>query len=462
MVRIRASWAVVAVLGLVVLVGGPGPAHAEWPPFSLKLTSQLAANQISYYLRLSGAKEWSPMDVAIKVPLPAGTRLVEAKSDHPGVEVSFDGKEVSFLAAVVHGSLQDLHITVEIIDPQVTVFTTRAYVVWKGDPPGTYLGRDVTIDLSKPMLTWTGPFSFLNLEFYAVSEGDTVTYSMRPTNTGWLRMWDLKIELPVPEGTAVVGTEAPPGFVGGSDGRIVSFSTLELPQAAWYNPLRFKISTVGLAQSVVSTRALAIWKNDGWGVPDRYPPQDQLESGYLVVYPHADQLVVAGLVGDVPFDYYDVTSVAFMPQQSDLLVVFYTMGDVTTSGDTVEFDLFIDSDCRADTGDAVSDTRGADFRAVYDNQYQDAGVELWDSNTKEWNRIASIKGSSPTGAHTISMWIPYQLLPGGTGLCWAADAIPWNRKGYKPYPPGDEILNGDDTRLPLPEWHTPWGSGATR
>ena len=460
MVRIHASRVVAAVFGLLLLAGAPGRVHAAWPPFWLDLTPHYDANRISYTLRLSVEEDVTLMDAELKLPLPAGTRLVEAKCDYPGVEASSDGKDVYFRASVVHGSLAGLHVTVEITDPQLRVFTTRAFVAWKGNPPGSYLGRDVVVDVANPAVNWRAPSSSLALGFNAVSEGDTVTYSFRPMNTGWLRMWDLIIYVPVPQDAAVTGYDVPLGFMAGSDGHTVSFSTLELPEGAWVNPSRFKITTQALAQPVVATQPWATWKNEGWGVPSRYPAQDSLKSGYLVVVPHADQLVVGGMVGNVPFDYYDLTSVAFLPQQSNLLVVFYTMGDVTTSGDTVEFGLYVDSDCRADTGSPVADNTGADFRAVYHNQYRDAGVELWDADAQDWNRIASIQGSSQTGANTVSMWIPYRLLPGQARMCWATLADSWNRKGYKPWPPSDQIESEEETRLPLPQWHSQWGSAA--
>jgi hypothetical protein len=310
---------------------------------------------------------------------------------------------------------------------------------------------------TRPAPIWA-PEAFLSLAFHAVSDADTVTYSIRPMNVGWLRMWDLKIDVPLPENATLTGYEAPLGFVPASDGQTVSFSTVELPQAAWVNPLRLKISAEALDQPVAATQASATWKNVGWGVPDQIPAEDRLDSGYLVLYPHANQLVVAGMVGNVPFEHYDLTSVAFLPQQADLLVVFYTIGDVPGSGDTVEFDLLIDGDCRAETGAPVAENRGADFRAVYDSQYRDAGVELWDAKSAAWKRVASIQGDSPTGAHTTSIWIPYRLLPSQTGMCWVAQANTWNRGGYKPYPPADEILSEEETRLPLPQWQGQWGN----
>jgi hypothetical protein len=125
----------------------------------------------------------------------------------------------------------------------------------------------------------------LLLEASAVVADDVITYSLFPFNCG-LRMWDMTVKLPLPEGTEFISAEGSGPFAASFDGREVSFKAVELPERERYT-LQAKVSTAGVSEPAVVTHAWAQWRNVGFGVGRIQPPKTDIRTGDIVVQPHA-------------------------------------------------------------------------------------------------------------------------------------------------------------------------------
>ena len=447
------------LIGLLVLLPTTGQVFAQWPPFSLVLSPSYSDGIITYNVELTNSTEAELRDVTIKVPLPAGTEFIEGQSVYPGVQITYDGTEVTIFADVVHRILNNVSFSVSVQDTNIQDFATRPWVKWSGDQPGDYLADEVTVDITQTPLDWTDPFPFFSLRTSALVDGNTITYSLYPRNEGWLRIWDLKISIPLPEGTKFVSAEAPGSFTAGFDGQQAHFTTIELADDVNLEPLRLTISIDDGVGGMVVTRAWASWKNDGWGVGTDYAPEETLATGWIVVQPQVPQLVIVDSVEDVPFDYYDLTGISFQPDGDELKANFFTVGDFTAQEDPVAFNLYIDADCQAGTGDPVTEGIGAEYAVGFVPYIQESYFEVWDQQSQTWVPQEDVFIPAATGdsGNTVSLWLPLGLVRQDGQLCWAADAISWNSGNYVPYPTPDEIIYVPDAVIVPEIW---WASAS--
>lgn len=442
---------VIYVVLVLVLNLLPERAYAQWPPFWLGLTPSYDDGKITYSVQFYSWADWAMTHLTFKIPLPEGTRFLEA-SAQPGTSVDFDGAEVTFFTSFLPDpfrpgryyptSIEDAFFVVEVTDPTVTVFTTHAWITWQGDQPGDYLTEDVSIDVTKQPLNWEAPsFSSLQLEASATAADDVITYTVYPKNVYWQRMWDLKVNVAIPEGTTFLSAEAPPSFVTSFDGREVSFSTLEVKPYAEAGPLSFKVSTEEVTAPFVITHAWAAWKSVVWeGVG-----AEETRTGDIVVQPHTSQWVASDMIGDVPFSNYDLTSIALQEDGPALKIIFYTAGDLGPVGDLLTYSLYIDSDCRTDTGSWIYD-RGAEYLVWYDHEWGGAIFVFWDEEEKNWNWAESGVVDSLAGGRMVTIWVPYDLLDDGKQFCWVGEASNAT-EAFRTVPWDDQVPNGEDLRL---------------
>ena len=309
----------ISVALLLTLLLVPGNAHAQGPPFWFDLIPSHEDGKVTYAIGFHSDVDWMMGDLTFKIPVPPGTRFVRAVADPAGIiAVDLDGEEVTVSATTIGGSIPDVRLEFAVIDETTSVITAHAWISWEGDQPGDYLTSDVSIDLTggqpleseepsggQPLewepLEWEEPWTlFLDLSASAVVEDDVVTYSIYPRNEGWLRMWDLKINVPIPEGTTFLSAEAPDPFVTDFDGREISFFTLELAQGIDVDPLRFEVSTQGMTDGFAVTRVYGFWKNAGWGVGTYYAAEGQVSTGDLTIHPGVTQMVVTDVPADAP------------------------------------------------------------------------------------------------------------------------------------------------------------------
>ena len=448
---------VIYIVLLLILIPAPERVYAQWPPFSFSLTPSYEDGKIIYRIEFSKRVDWVMTQVTFKIPLPEGTRFLEA-SAQPTTSVEFDGAEVTFFTSFLPDpfkpgryyptSIKNALFVVEVTDPTMTVFATHAWIAWEGDQPGDYLTEDVSIDITQQPLNWEVPSrSRLQLEASATVADDVITYAIYPKNVNWQRMWDLKINAAIPEGTTFLSAEAPPPFVASFDGREVSFSTLELEPWVEMSPLRFKVSTEGVTAPFVVTHASAVWKNVG-----RKVPEERTRTGDLVVQPHALQRVASDAIGDVPFSNYDLTSIALQEDGPALKIIFYTAGDLGPVGEPLEYSLYIDSDCRTDTG-LWKKYRGVEHRVLYDHEKGRAVVRSWDEEKKSLRYTGQVEVNNPTGGKTVTVWVPYDLLEDpstGSGqarqFCWVGNARN-KTQGFNSRLPNEWVPNVQELRL---------------
>ena len=127
-----------------MLAPAPERVYAQWPPFRFRLPPSYENGKITYSLSFSSRVDWAMTHVTIKIPLPEGTRFLEA-SAQPTTSVDFDGAEVTFFTPDLYRPIRTAFFVVEVTDPTMTVFTTHAWIAWQGDQPGKYLTKDVSI-----------------------------------------------------------------------------------------------------------------------------------------------------------------------------------------------------------------------------------------------------------------------------------------------------------------------------
>jgi hypothetical protein len=403
---------IVIFLLMGALISAPGKAHAQWPPFRFQLTPSYREGRITYSLRLSRDVEWPITDATIKIPVPQGTRFVEA-TGLPITRIDFDGREVSFFTSYVARPIQDTFFVVEVTDPTLTLFTTHAWISWRGEQPGDYLTEDVTLDITRQPLNWQKPRFRLELGATAAVTGDVITYAITPRRLDG-RMWDLKVNVPIPEGTTFLSAEAPVPFLTSFNGQEVSFSAVESVQEMPNFPLTFKVSTSNVTPPQVVTHAWASWKNADRSVRSGTPPTGEVQTGDILVEPGKSQWVTADAVGDVPLDNYDVTSLAFQEDPSGLKIIYYTLGLLEPPGEPLVFELLIDADCNVGTG--------TEYLVEYKHPQAQAVVRAWNKEGSGWVTLQPIETVSYADGKAIAMWLPYHLLQGYRQFCWLGRA----------------------------------------
>jgi hypothetical protein len=440
----------IGVALLLTLTTGTERVYAQspWPPFWFSLSPSYDNGKITYKMYLYSLVDGAMTDVTFKIPLPDGTRFLEGNAE-PSTTVDFDGQEITVFTSFFDGWFAVPSFVLEVVDPTQTVFTTRAWITWKGDNPGEYLAEDVSIDITSTPLNWQQPpRSRLLLEASATATDDVITYAIYPKIVDWRPvMWDVKINVPVPDGTTFLSAEAPAPFVTDFDGREVSFFILQLAREVDAGPLTFRVSTNGVTNPVVVTHAWATWKNVGWGVGWKIPAIEETVTGDIIVQPHTRQYVVSDKIRDVPFSQYDLTSIALQEDGSALVIIFYTAGDlVPVTGQPVGYNFFVDSDCNPDTGNwvgveywlAYNYTEDWAFMVAWDEEKNDF---LWDQGTYEIDRVVGRRG--------VAVWTPGNFLEEDWQFCWLAEA--WNgTEAYQQTLPNDSLP--DDVGLGLPRY----------
>lgn len=420
----------------------PGqPAHAQSPPFSFNLNPSYENGKITYTIEFFKNTDETLADVIFKIPLPTGSRFLDAQAQ-PTTSVNFDGKEITFFTATPYQPIKNASFTVEAIDPEQTEFTTQAWIAWQGDFPGDYLMDETKLDLTKQPLDWARPQSRLNIEAKATVDQDTVTYTFYPRKRTNRRMWDLKIRVPLPQGTTLLSAEAPPPFVTDFDGQEVSFSLTEMDRQRDTGPLTIKVSAADVTDPFIVTHAWATWKNVGRSVGRSVVYQEEIRSGDIVAQPHTTQLVAADFIGDTPFAFYDLTSIALQKTSSSFQVNFYTAGQITPVGEPLEYIVYIDTDCNIETG-GKRGNRGAEYWIRYRHENGKAYLYSWDQAENQWGNRQTINVDGQA-AKMISVSVPNDYLSVDQQFCWLGRV--WNRSdAYRPNPPNEWV--GSDSRL---------------
>ena len=429
----------------LTLTSTPRQAHADWPPFEFRLLPAYENGKILYNVRFSSQVDWSMTDLTFKIPVPQGTRFLEAKAE-PTTQVSFDGAEITFFTAVVYQPIRDAYFVLEVTDPIQTTFATYAWIAWKGNEPGEYVTEEQVIDITLKPLNWVRPArSRVQLEAGGTVADDVITYTIYPMSVTSQRIWDLKVNVPIPEGTTFLSAEAPPSFTSSFDGRQVSFFSVELASRTTVGPLKVKVSSQGAASPYVSTHAWAIWKNVGRNVGRSVALQEETRSGDIIVQPHSAQQVISDIVGDVPFSNYDLASLALGHNGTKLEIIFYTAGDVGPAGAPLEYALYIDKDCRPDTG-LTRRGLGVEFRVRYRHNTGKTNLHTRNETNEGWSAIKSAGATSTVRGNQVIIWVPDSALGLGQRFCWTADVR--NRtEGFTSNLPADAVPDNEGSKF---------------
>lgn len=426
---------------LLMLLSLTKAAYAQWPPFSFEMTPSHQNGEITYAINFSKKVDNALTDVVINIPLPEGTRFLQADAP-PTTSVTFDGVEITFFTATLHRPINNASFTVEIIDTEQTLFATQAWIAWQGNPSGDYLQPETTLDLNKHPLNWVRPQSRLSIEAKAEVEDEIITYTFYPKKRTNRRMWDLKINVPLPEGTSLLSIEAPPPFVTNFDGREATFSLIEMDRRRDTGPLIMKVSADSITDTFISTHAWASWKNVGRSVGRQVLFQEETRSGEIVVQPHTTQQVAADVMGDTPFANYDLTGIALQTTDTALQVNFYAAAEIGPIGAPLEYILYLDTDCLVETG-GKRGNRGAEYWLRYRHENGNAYLYAWNSGEDKWDNRQTVAVTGLT-AKMINLTVPNSALEIGSQFCWLGRAR--NRSdAYAPNPPNEWV--GSDSRL---------------
>ncbi|MCB0155174.1 MAG: PD40 domain-containing protein, partial [Anaerolineae bacterium] len=340
-------------------------------------------------------------------------------------------------------------------------------ISWIGDKPGDYLTGDLVYDSTKQPLLWDGaPEASLRLDLSTEISGNTITYFIYPFNLQANRMWDLKINVPIPTGTTFLSSEATAPFVSSFDGQEVTFTTIEFPQRTRIDPLRFSVTLNEATPYPITTKAWANWKISSRRANVTEASEEQTFTGDIVIYSPSQNKIVTDQIGDVPFANYDLANISLQNNADELTIVLQTVAPMCPADEPLELMIFIDSDCRVDTGfnrdpQAETDTRylgnlarvvgafnssrnrGSEYDIRYRLQDNRATLRSWNSETQEWSSRQNLDIVAPEGGQTVAISIPYNLIDGPRDFCWSVRSR--NRtEEFVPSPPADWIPDTGD------------------
>ena len=433
---------------LIFLSSVPDQAQAQWPPFRFQLTPTHSDGKITYKIFFRSLVDWNMSNLAINIPLPEGTRFVEAGAEET-TSATFDGQEIQFFTATFHRPLRNAYFTVEITDSSKVEFAAQAWIGWEGDNPGDYLTNKVSVDVTRKPLNWNSlPSSRLRLRTEAIVKDDIITYNLYPRNvrgSRWLRMWDVKINVPVPEGTTFLSAESSPPFVASFDGREVSFSAIELAYRGEVVPLRFNVSIEEVADPFVVTHAWATWKNSSRQAVRRIEGKENLVTGDIIAQPHVSQKIASDINDDVPFSSYDLTSISFQNTGDTFEVTYHTVGALCSADAPIELYLYIDGDCNLETGLRAAGL-GAEYQLLYRLAENNARVRSWDSERNKWGAFTSVKEISLAGQKTALVSIPHELIGNDQEFCWVGRSR-YVTSEFSPNPPNDWVFTSSTIDL---------------
>lgn len=444
--------AVIAMFIMLLLPASQIEAQAPWPPFWYVMTPRHEDGKITYTIKFYSRVDWEMPDLTFKIPLPEGTRYLSGNAQET-TEVTFDGQEITFITSTFHARqyISTASFTVEVIDPSQKIYTTHAWVSWKGDHQGDYLTYEIPVDISRATLDWLPPpRSNLLLRAEATVVDGIITYYIYPKNVDWWRplIRDLEIKLPIPEGTTFLSAETSdklPRFTSTFDGREVTFFALQLGREIDIDPLIVKVSAKDVTEPTVATHVWAKWENQGYGVGEWQDVSavETTVTGDIMVQPHkSQQVVVSDRVEDVPFLSYDLTSVGLQQTGEDLAVTLYTAGDIEPLGEPVYYILFIDQDCDQTTGNWL----GADYWFGYNRGTGWAGFAPWDATIYDFDWNESVVIDKQVGKRSITLQAP-DFLEKHPDFCWLGYSWSGTDK-YQTSPPADMLPNEPERGLP--------------
>lgn len=427
------------VIGLV-MVASPSAAAQEpqWPPFNFYLTPlSYEDGRVTYSIYVSNQAEWALADFIIKIPLPPGTRHIEAVSLRDTTIPGFDGQEITFTSPIIHRAIDEVRFTLEVTDPTINPVTIQPWISWKGQQPGTYLPDPVSYDITRQPLGWRRPEAVrFQVSTSAIVANSSVTYVIYPETDSTLRVWDPVIQLKLPRGVEVIHTNPTPPFnVGLQDDRVV-FSALEIPRREIFAPMTVQVQPTANTPIPLTAQAEVSWKNSGRSAGLEVPSEGRYQTSQLVIseaeVPH---FIVADTTGDVAFGSYDVVAARLQEDGPYLKVDFNTAEPIGT--EPTQILLYIDQDCQLNTG-VQRYGRGLDLLAFYDPPNNQTSFVRYNDALGDWEWNNSSRFLAEYNDQAATMRVPYAYLDNRSQFCWVAISR-YRTSQYIPNPPSDVI-----------------------
>ncbi|MCB0210828.1 MAG: PD40 domain-containing protein [Anaerolineae bacterium] len=414
------------LISLLTIIFSVQPTYAAWPPFKFELIPSYANGKITYEIEFRNRADWLMTNVQIKIPLPEGTRFIETNASD-NVVTDFDGNEITFLIPVADRQIKDgsVTFTVEVIDPGQTIYSAFAWIAWEGNEAGDFLSEQVYVDITDDTVNWTEPpLPRLRFEIKADVTKDDITYFVYPQTASNVRMWDVEINMPIPDGTELVSTEAPLIFSTIDGDKEVSFRAIELQQKATLEPLVIKVSTPNPSTELVTTHIWATWKNSSRKVIQQIVAQEDVATAPFSLQPNIPKEVFFDtLVGDVPFSDFDLQRVSLKDvlfnDVPTLAITFWMAENVEIGGSSMSYRLYLDTDCNNKTGQRNGDI-GAEYYATFGQNTGNARLQKWNASTRDWERIAPLSAYVPPNSKRVVIWVPYNLIEVDQQFCWVA------------------------------------------
>jgi hypothetical protein len=156
------------------------------------------------------------------------------------------------------------------------------------------------------------------------------------------------------------------------------------------------------------------------------------------------------MAGDVPFANYDLTNLVFMHNETQPEFIFYTAGELGPVGAPLEFTIYLDQDCQANTGGARR-SLGVEYRLRYRHKAAKAYLHVWDAAKPGWRKVESDQLNSRVQGNQVTLSLPDNVLAQNQQFCWTADSK--NRTtGFASRLPADAIPEKEGSEFLNPNW----------
>jgi hypothetical protein len=165
--------------------------------------------------------------------------------------------------------------------------------------------------------------------------------------------------------------------------------------------------------------------------------QEETRTGDIIVQPRAAQQVISDRIGDVPFSNYDLASLALGHDGTNLEITFYSAAEVGPAGEPLEYTLYIDRDCRADTGLAKRGL-GVELRVRYRHNTGKTYLHTRNEANTGWSPIKSAELRTIVRGNQVIISVPDSALGQGQGFCWTA-YVGNKTKGFASSLPADAV-----------------------
>jgi hypothetical protein len=172
------------------------------------------------------------------------------------------------------------------------------------------------------------------------------------------------------------------------------------------------------------------------------PAEETTETGQLILQPYTTQILVADLIHDAAFPFYDLSAVAVAQEEAGAKIDFHLVEPIGEVGQPLRYQFLIDQDCNRESGQPQGQVRGWDYRVLYRHQQAKASFDTWLGDKQGWGKQIPLQATTSPESSIISVELPAGLLPDPARFCWRTMAN-YDNNLYYPTPPVDIVPNSD-------------------